>query len=420
MSLENFGLTKKIMLNIKEVGYTAWTPVQEQVIPIILKGNDVLGCAQTGTGKTAAFSLPIINNIYISNIKNSVLPKDYRKTQALILAPTRDLAIQIFDNIKNYARKMNIKTTCVYGGVSKKRQISILEEGCEIVVGTPGRAMDLINMGVLNIKDVKYRVLDEVDHMLDIGFLEDITKIIELIENPELTLMFSATISKKIKELALQFLKDDHKYIEISRQNSVPETIMQMAIVTNENNFINFILKHIEQNNCNSAIIFTKTKLEVDELEKKMNSLGENASGIHGDKEQWLRNKTIQSFKRNEIKILIATDVIARGIDIPNVDYVYNYHLPEDIENYVHRIGRTGRASRLGNAISLITNDELENLSRIKFMTKQEMVVYRANEIKDILEENIIKLESVSSQKNYKKRYQKPKKREWQKKFKLF
>ena len=420
MSFENFGLTKKIMLNISEFGYNSWTPVQEQVIPIILKGNDVLGCAQTGTGKTAAFSLPIINNIYISNIKNSVLPKDYRKTQALILAPTRDLAIQIFDNIKNYAKKMNIKTTCIYGGVSKKRQISILEEGCEIVVATPGRAMDLISLGFLNVKNVKYRVLDEVDHMLDIGFLEDITKIIELIENPDLTLMFSATISGKIKELAIKFLKDDYKYIEISRQNSVPETIKQIAIVTNAKKFTSFILDHINKIEAKSAIIFTKTKLEVDQLEKKINDLGGNAAGIHGDKDQWIRNKTIQDFKKNEIKILVATDVIARGIDIPNVDYVYNYHLPEDIENYVHRIGRTGRASRLGNAISLVGEDELENLSRIKFMTKQDMVVYRANEVTELVDENVIELEKISSHKNYKKRYQKPKKRHWQNKFKLF
>lgn len=406
MALNNFELSKKIITNIEDLGYKNWTLVQEKVIPLIMKSKDVLGCAQTGTGKTAAFALPIIQKIYDWNIKNNIRFDSPRKTQALILAPTRELAFQIFDNIKNYAKKMNIKTIAIFGGISKRRQIELLEAGYEIIVGTPGRVMDLINCGELNIEDVKYRVLDEADHMLDIGFLEDITKIISLIKSPELTLMLSATISPEIKKLAKMFLSDDYEYVEVSPPHSTAETVEQNAIVTSSKNFVKIIQDCIIANDIKSSIIFTKTKVSADSLEKNLISLGLNARAIYGGKDQRDRNRIIQDFKANKIEILVATDVVARGIDIPNVSYVFNYHLPENIESYIHRIGRTGRATKSGNALSLVDSYELDILQRIKKLTNDKLKAYKTDSydsIGNIEEYEIPKVNFYKKRNNYSK-----------------
>ncbi len=353
MQFKDLKIIEPILRALKEENYTEPTSIQEKAIPLILNRKDVLGSAQTGTGKTAAFAIPILQHLFLDRQRNN----SPRKINSLIITPTRELAIQIGVSFTVYGKFTGIKNTVIFGGVKQGAQTDALRKGVDILVATPGRLLDLMDQGFVRLKAVEYFVLDEADRMLDMGFINDIRKIIAKLPDKRQSLFFSATMPGKIVELSRKILKNPKK-IEVSPVSSTADTIQQYLYYTNKAHKKN-LLKHILQDKkINQALLFSRTKHGADKIARNLKKQKIKAAAIHGDKAQNHRQKVLAQFKEGEIRVLVATDIAARGIDIDKLKYVINYDIPNIAETYVHRIGRSGRAGEEGNAISLCEPEE--------------------------------------------------------------
>ena len=359
MKFNELGLVPSLLRAVNEKGYTEPSPIQEKAIPLILKRKDVLASAQTGTGKTAGFTLPLLQ--ILSKQTNS----NHRKIKALILTPTRELAAQIYDNVVEYSKYLEIRSTVIFGGVNQKPQVSKIRNGIDILIATPGRLLDLENQRLLSLRNIEILVLDEADRMLDMGFQRDINKIMNLLPSKRQNLLFSATFSKEIKRLAKGILNDP-ALVETSPQNTTVEAIVQYVYKVDKNKKSNLIIQLIKEGNWRQVLVFTRTKHGANNLCKKMIKADISAAAIHGNKSQSARTKALAGFKDGTIEILVATDIAARGLDIPLLPHVVNFELPNIPEDYVHRIGRTGRAGAKGEAISLVCVDEKQYLKDIE------------------------------------------------------
>ena len=362
MSFKKLGLSDELLNAIQEKGYSQTTPVQEKTIPYILQGLDILAGAQTGTGKTAAFALPILNRLQQSESKR-------RRIRALVLTPTRELASQVGGSFRDYGSNLRFKTAVIYGGVSIKTQKDKLRNGVDIVVATPGRLLDHLNQRTLDLSETEVFVLDEGDRMLDMGFIVDIKKIIKHLPDKRQNLLFSATFPKEIKSLAARLLNSP-KQIQMSPQNSITEKVKQKIYPVDRARKRELLIHSIKEEKWFQVLVFIKTKRAADKLTKQLNKHRIKADAIHGDKTQAARTRALKSFKDGNIQVLVATDVAARGIDINLLPFVINYNLPMVPEDYIHRIGRTARAGKEGTAISLVSADEFHLLSEIERLLK--------------------------------------------------
>jgi len=371
----DLGLNDKILKAIDAMGFEEPSKIQAEVIPYLLTGEDVIGQAQTGTGKTLAFGAPILNN----------MTKKKKVINSLILTPTRELAIQVNDEINRVAKFSNVNILPVYGGSPIDRQIRSLRSGVDIVVGTPGRVMDLMRRNYIDLSQIEFLVLDEADEMLNMGFIEDIEEIIKTCNKDRQTLLFSATMPSAIKKLAKKYLKPDSKHIAIAQNTLTVSSVKQFYFEVKHKDRFETLCRVLDKEDPQKVIIFCKTKKGVDELVDGMKSRGYNADGMHGDMNQRQRIQTLKKFKEQGLDYMIATDVAARGIDVSNVTHVINYDLPQDTESYVHRIGRTGRANQEGIAYTLVTPREYMTLKRIEKTTKSKIVRKEIPSIDDIL-----------------------------------
>lgn len=351
MSFNSLGLSDALLKAISKKGYTTPSPIQQKAIPPILEGKDVLASAQTGTGKTAGFTLPILQ--ILSQGKHL----SHRPIRALILTPTRELAAQILANIKEYSEFLNLRSTVIFGGVNQNPQVSQLRQGIDILVATPGRLIDLQNQGLISLSKVEILVLDEADRMLDMGFLRDIERVIKLLPSKRQNLLFSATFSKDIKKLAMGILHNP-VLVEATPENTTVDAIIQKVYPCAKEKKTELIIKLIMEGNWKQILVFTRTKQGANKLTEAMISSGIKAAAIHGNKGQGARTKALAGFKDGSLTALVATDIAARGLDIPLLPHVVNFELPNIPEDYVHRIGRTGRAGASGEAISLFSPDE--------------------------------------------------------------
>ena len=359
MSFQSLGLSEALLKAISQKGYTTPSPIQAKAIPPILEGNDVLASAQTGTGKTAGFTLPMLQLL----AQKETLRQ--RPVRALILTPTRELAAQVFANVREYSEFVDLRSAVIFGGVNQKPQVAKLRQGVDILVATPGRLIDLQNQGVLSLSKVDFFVLDEADRMLDMGFLRDIERIMRMLPNKRQNLMFSATFSKDIKKLA-QGILNHPVQVEATPENTTVEAITRKVYRVAKAKKTDLIIKLIKDGNWDQVLVFTRTKHGANKLTKKMISSGITAVAIHGKKSQVARTKALAGFKGGSVKVLVATDIAARGLDIPLLPHVVNFELPNISEDYVHRIGRTGRAGADGSAISLVSADESSYLKGIR------------------------------------------------------
>ena len=354
ITFDSLNLKPEILKSIKFAGFTVPSPIQAQAIPIILEGRDMVGQAHTGTGKTAAFSLPTLSKMKLNG-----------KVEMLVITPTRELATQVSDEIFRYGRNLNVKTVTVYGGSSYKRQLDLIGRGASVVVATPGRMLDLLKKNMLHDFSPSVVVLDEADEMLDMGFLDDINEIFSYLPTNRQTLLFSATMPQPIKNLANKILKDP-AFVSITKGETTNTDIEQEYYVIDEHERDDAIIRLMDSENSTKSVVFCRTKSEVDRLSNVLSNAGYLANGLHGDMEQRQRETVIKGFKNDSVKVLVATDVAARGIHVNNISHVFNYHIPFDPESYVHRIGRTGRAGTKGKAITLLTPLEFKELQRIK------------------------------------------------------
>ena len=360
MSFENLNLIEPILRALKTEGYTTPTPIQEQAIPIILQNKDLLGCAQTGTGKTAAFAIPILQLLYQDRLQH----KEQKTIKALILTPTRELAIQIDESFANYGKHTGLKHLVIFGGVSQNPQTDALKRGVDILVATPGRLLDLINQRYVHLEHIRMLVLDEADRMLDMGFVHDVKKIIAKIPAKRQTLFFSATMPNEIQQLANTILTKPEK-VEVTPVSSTADTIQQSLFYVEKNDKRALLIHLLKDKNIKTALVFTRTKHGADKVVKDLVRVGITAEAIHGNKSQNARQRALSNFKNRTTRVLIATDIAARGIDIDELTHVINYELPNIPETYVHRIGRTGRAGASGIALSFCDAEEIEFLKDI-------------------------------------------------------
>lgn len=359
MNFKELGIVNPILKALEEEGYIAPSPIQEQAIPHLLEGRDLLGCAQTGTGKTAAFAIPILQAIGEQH------GGGHRPTRALILTPTRELAIQIEESFKAYGRHMNLRTVCIYGGVSQKPQVDQLKKGADIVVATPGRWNDLYEQGLIQTNKIDILVLDEADRMLDMGFIHDVRRIIRKLPENRQNLLFSATMPKEVQGLVNTILKN-YVRIEVTPPASTVDTIEQMVYYVDKPNKPKLLRDLVQQGDMDSALVFTRTKHGADRVVRQLMKDKIQAAAIHGDKSQNARQRALERFKSREIRVLVATDIAARGIDIEELSHVINYDIPNIPETYVHRIGRTGRAGLGGIAISFCMYEEMQYIRDIE------------------------------------------------------
>ncbi|MBU3579547.1 DEAD/DEAH box helicase [Polynucleobacter sp. 73C-SIWE] len=374
ITFADFGLDPKIQKAVLEQGYTIPTPIQAQSIPHVLAGSDLMGAAQTGTGKTAAFVLPIIQKI-LRHASNSASPARH-PIRALVLTPTRELAVQVAENAASYSKHTDLRAAVVYGGVDMKEQVGILRNGLEILIATPGRLLDHIGSKVANLSQVEILVLDEADRMLDMGFLPDLQRIINLIPAQRQTLLFSATFSPEIKKLAQSYLRTPVT-VEVARQNAAADTVKQVVHMVASADKQRAIVKVLEERTrkglSRQCIIFTNSRLGCARLSRALERDGIKAGAIHGDKSQGERTLTLDAFKSGVIEALVATDVAARGLDIPDMPCVINHELPYNAEDFIHRIGRTGRAGSTGDAIALVDASEKRLLDDIEKLMKRKL-----------------------------------------------
>jgi len=366
MSFKSLGLSDALLKAISKKGYTTPSPIQQKAIPIILERKDVLASAQTGTGKTAGFTLPILQ------ILNGQPPLRKRPVRSLILTPTRELAAQVLEDVKSYSEFVDLSATVVFGGVNANPQIRTLRQGVDILVATPGRLLDLHNQGVFSLANVEVLVLDEADRMLDMGFLRDIKRILALLPKRRQNLLFSATFSKEIKQLAGSFLHNPI-LVEATPENTTAENVIQKVYRTNKSAKTELIIKLIKEGNWDQVLVFTRTKHGANRLSQKLDKAGISSAAIHGNKSQGARTKALAGFKAGKVRVLVATDIAARGLDIPLLPHVVNFELPNIPEDYVHRIGRTGRAGASGEAISLVSVDENEYARAIEKLLRTRL-----------------------------------------------
>ncbi|MGK4568639.1 DEAD/DEAH box helicase [Flavobacterium sp. 3HN19-14] len=353
MLFEDLSLSKSIQRAVFELGYTEPTPIQQQAIPVVLEGRDLIGCAQTGTGKTAAFAIPIIHQLH-RIVGSTKRPKVIR---ALVVTPTRELAVQIGQNFDEYGKYTNLTQLTIFGGVSQIPQVDVLRKGVDVLIATPGRLLDLHKQGFIDLDHLHTLVLDEADQMLDMGFVNDVKKIVKLTPNNRQTLLFSATMPIAIRELAEMFLKDPAT-VSVSPVSSTAENVEQRIYFVDKTEKRNMLYHLIRNEKLSDVLVFSRTKHGADNIVKALRKKGVPAEAIHGDKSQNARQRVLDAFKAKEVGVLVATDIAARGIDIDQLPYVINFDLPNIPETYVHRIGRTGRAGNGGIAISFCSADE--------------------------------------------------------------
>ena len=377
MSFSSLGLSDALLKAISKKGYTTPSPIQQKAIPPVLEGKDVLASAQTGTGKTAGFTLPILQ------LLSQGQQLRQRPIRALILTPTRELAAQIFENIKEYSTFLDMRSTVIFGGVNQNPQVAQLRQGVDILVATPGRLIDLHNQGLISLAKVEILVLDEADRMLDMGFLRDIERILKVLPSKRQNLLFSATFSPDIKKLAMGILHNP-VHVEATPENTTVEAIAQKIYPVAKEKKTELIIKLITEGNWKQILVFTRTKQGANKLCESMNAAGIIAAAIHGNKGQGARTKALAGFKNGSVTALVATDIAARGLDIPLLPHVVNFELPNIPEDYVHRIGRTGRAGASGEAISLFSPDEtvfLRDIERLIGMKlpKEQILGFEAD-----------------------------------------
>lgn len=379
MTFSDLHLCAPIQKALQAEGYTSPTPIQEQAIPAVLEGRDVFGCAQTGTGKTAAFALPILNKIADTGSR--------RNPRFLILAPTRELAVQINESIHSYGRNLRYRHMVVYGGVSMRPQIENIRRGVDIIVATPGRLLDLIEQGVIRLDTIECLVLDEADRMMDMGFIVDIKRIVKLIPEQRQTLFFSATVPPEIVKLANTMVKDP-VHISVTPVSSAVDTVEQLVFLVQRDNK-RALLAHLITNDLKgSVLVFTRTKRGADRVAKDLATIGVRADAIHGDKTQHARQRALNDFKSRRTTVLVATDVAARGIDIDELPFVINYDVPDTPETYVHRIGRTGRAGNSGTALTLVSRDDAGQMRDIEKSLKKRIEIVKDHPFTPATSEN--------------------------------
>ncbi|MFH1305521.1 MAG: DEAD/DEAH box helicase [Candidatus Omnitrophota bacterium] len=372
MKFEQYNISEEIKKNLAQLGFKRPTDIQFKSIPSIMKGEDVLAIAQTGTGKTAAFAIPLIDRIHVK--KRS---KRSAGIKCIVMVPTRELGQQIGDVFKDLAKHTRVSVFSLHGGIEQDPQIEKLQAGIDVLVTTPGRMFDLINQGYINLGSVEVLVLDEADRMLDMGFIEDIKYVKKMLTRKHQTLFFSATINREIKKLAYSQVKSSAIRIQLSPEDPVAKNVSHFVMFIEMDDKRFFLEKFVKDNPDSRIIVFVRTRVRAERVAKAMERVQISSLAIHGDKDQHARTDVMQKFKNGECNILIATDVSARGIDIPDVNYVVNYDLPENPENYVHRVGRTGRGVRKGIAISFCSKDEKELLDEIQRLLKKEIEVIK-------------------------------------------
>ena len=368
MTFKELGLAEPILKALETEGYTKPTPIQEQAIPILLKGKDLLGVAQTGTGKTAAFGIPILHHLH----ERISLRQNKRKIKALVVTPTRELAIQIGESFTAYGRHTGLRNTVIFGGVKQGKQVNALRGGVDILIATPGRLLDLMNQGFITFRDLEFVVLDEADQMLDMGFIHDIKKIIAKLPAKRQSLFFSATMPKTIVELSSKMLGDFER-VTIKPEQATAERVAQGVYFVSKPNKPKLLVHLLQEKPNESVLIFSRTKHGANKIVKKLAQADIKSAAIHGNKSQTARQKALGAFKDGQLKVLVATDIAARGIDVEELSLVINYDLPNVSETYVHRIGRTGRASASGIALSFCDRDERSYLRDIEKLIKQEV-----------------------------------------------
>jgi ATP-dependent RNA helicase RhlE len=360
MSFDQLGLIEPVLKALKKEQYTIPTPIQEQAIPEALSGKDILGLAQTGTGKTAAFAIPVLQQLAAAPV-----PKGYRYTRALVLTPTRELAVQISESFATYGRFLGLKHEVIFGGVAQTQQTLSLRDGVDILIATPGRLMDLMNQGYVHLDYLEIFVLDEADRMLDMGFIRDVRKIVRALPEQKQTMLFSATMPDEIAELASSLMQSPVR-IEVTPVSTTVETIEQAVYFVPKANKNTLLLHLLNEQNIKRTLLFTRTKHGADKIARHLKKANVKADAIHGDKSQTARQAALANFKAGKLKVLVATDIAARGIDVDALEHVINYDLPDVAETYVHRIGRTGRAGASGMAISFCDGrEEMKNLKSI-------------------------------------------------------
>ena len=372
MTFDHFGLSPDILRAVNEQGYEIPTPIQDQAIPLVLAGRDMMGRAQTGTGKTAAFALPMLERLR-AHANTSFSPARH-PVRALILTPTRELAVQVGDSFRAYGRHVPLRYLVVYGGVPIEPQSKQLLAGVEILVATPGRLLDHVGQRTVNLTQVDILVLDEADRMLDMGFLPDIRRIVDMVVNRKQTLLFSATFSAEIRKLAATLLKDPVS-VDIEPQTTSAESVEQVVYLVDSDRKRELLAELVRRRNLTQVLVFTRTKLMAGRLASQLDRDGVNAVAIHGDRSQPERERALADFKTGEVRVLVATDVAARGLDIEDLPQVVNFELPHTAHDYVHRIGRTGRAGQTGHAISLVAPEEEDYLKAINRLLKKDLPV---------------------------------------------
>jgi ATP-dependent RNA helicase RhlE len=377
MSFENFDLAEPVLRSITAQGYTTPTPIQAEAIPHLVAGRDLLGCAQTGTGKTAAFAVPLLHRL---THEGNPPRGNGRRVRALILAPTRELAAQIFESCRTYGRFTGLRYAVIYGGVSQTPQVRALRNGADVVIATPGRLLDLMNQRHLDLQHVEFFVLDEADRMLDMGFMPDIKRIVSRLPAERQTIFFSATMPPEIERLANVILKDPVQ-VRIAPQQTTAEHIEESVCFVAQPNKMGLLIEMIQSQAVGRALVFTKTKHGADRVAKHLVKSGINAEAMHGDKSQSARQRILQSFKSKQPPVLVATDVASRGIDVTAVSHVFNFDLPIDPETYVHRIGRTGRAGAAGCAVSFCDPSERRTFKAIERLLRRAMKVDPASQL---------------------------------------
>ena len=398
MTFKDLGIIEPILKALEAEGYTHPTPIQEQSIPILLNRKDLLGCAQTGTGKTAAFSIPIIQHIHNSKIH----VKGKRKITALIVTPTRELAIQIGENCSKYSKFTHVNNTVIFGGVKQGAQTNALRNGVDILVATPGRLLDLMNQGYISLKDIKHCVLDEADHMLDMGFIHDIRKIIAALPDKRQSLFFSATMPQSIVKLSHSILGNPEK-VTIKPKQATAEKVEQALYYVSKKSKTKLLTHIIQENDIDSVLVFSRTKHGANKIVKQLGKVQIKAEAIHGNKSQGARQRALENFKNRDTRVLIATDIAARGIDVDELELVINYDLPNVPETYVHRIGRTGRAKKSGLAISFCNIEERAYLKDIQKLIDQKIPVVTKHPFADEVEEMPTKKKPTRGQRNFNK-----------------
>lgn len=367
MTFKELNISAPILRALANKNYTNPTPIQEQAIPVALNNRDLLGIAQTGTGKTAAFSIPLIQQLDQAENKSKK-----RKTQVLILTPTRELAIQIEENIREYSAYTSLRTAVIFGGVRQRAQVVQLMKGVDILIATPGRLLDLIGQHYVKLDHIKHFVLDEADRMLDMGFIKDINKLLPMLPKERQTLFFSATMPKEIAKLSKNMLNNPER-IEVASEGSVMDTIDQQLLFVKRADKTQKLISIIKREEDKTILIFSRTKRGADRLARTLNQKGIECEAMHGDKTQNARQKALRKFKQGRIRVIVATDMASRGIDIKDLGMVINYDLPDEAETYVHRIGRTGRAGNSGVALSLCANEDRKMLRQIQKLTGRKI-----------------------------------------------